>query len=117
MALDNSWLVMNEEEMYDVNGGWSLGGVSLAKSGWFPVGVYVTINNLMASDVAWMVVAVAGAIAGISRVAAVGWTAGAVIFFGTLFATNDELEETNLIKSIKLKVSFTGVISLVSLTV
>ena len=21
MALDNSWLVMNEEEMYDVNGG------------------------------------------------------------------------------------------------
>ncbi len=22
MALDNSWLVMNEEEMYDVNGGW-----------------------------------------------------------------------------------------------
>ncbi len=23
MALDNSWLVMSEEEMYDVNGGWT----------------------------------------------------------------------------------------------
>ncbi len=24
MALDNSWLIMNEDEMYDVNGGWGI---------------------------------------------------------------------------------------------
>jgi hypothetical protein len=28
LALDNSWVIMNEEEMYDVNGGMSFGVVT-----------------------------------------------------------------------------------------
>ncbi len=69
LALDNSWLVMNEEEMYDVNGGGTLT---------IGFGVMLTpglVTGLLAGTVTKAVVA--SIIAGSSIAGPIGWAIGA----------------------------------------
>jgi len=48
MTLDNSWEIMSEDEMYDVNGGLSLG----TWSGFLAVGYYIEVTKQEAADFA-----------------------------------------------------------------
>lgn len=85
MALDNSWLVMNEEEMYDVNGGawsWSTFGqwtgtaaVTGGTGGLVAGGTIGATAGMAAGGVG----AIPGGLAGAGIGAGIGFVGGAVV--------------------------------------
>ncbi len=103
---------MNEDEMQDVNGGFVLHKVSLAKNWFIPIGIDITLKNVKFTDILTVGAIMFGIVAGLNVGAAIKFAATIASTLCALFVLEDNIGSWPPIDTVAFRVSGLGGITI-----